>query len=120
MTHISYKCAKALKEFLGESAPEPMGDNPLAYYGKDLMHYVPAEKDTEMHRQIFNGFAYQLHDLLSKPFCEAMARRINEYRNDEKVLAVQARCDCEILAQKFYLGGLLAVEAELMKMMEGK
>ena len=111
MTHISYKCAKALKEFLGESAPEPMGDNPLAYYGKDLMHYVPAEKDTEMHRQIFNGFAYQLHDLLSKPFCEAFSDKTE----DMGVWEVS-----ESINHFYFNGGLPAVEAELFKMMEGK
>ena len=113
MTHITYKTAKALNELLGSSAPEPMEDNPLAYYGEDLMHYVPAEKETEMHRQIFNGFAYQLHDLLSKPFCEALAKRCRVYGEG----AIIHMYD---FSKAYYAGGLPAVEAELMKMMEGK
>lgn len=122
-THISYKCAKALKEFMGENAPEPMEDNPLAYYGEDLMHYVPAEKETEMHRQIFNGFAYQLHDLLSKEFCEAIGPAIFN-KDFLKMKEIEREAFGVYMSKKiwswWYDGGLPAVEAELFKMMEGK
>ena len=109
-THTSYNLSKALKEFCPE-LPEPTEENPLAYYGKDLMHYVPAEKGTEMHRQMFNGFAYRLEDLLSELFCEKM---IKAGVKDE----FGAHGIMRDLGEAYWQGGMPAVERELWDMME--
>ena len=121
MTHITYATAKALKEFCPE-LPEAMEDHPLAYYGKDLLHYVPAEKETEMHKQIFSGFAYQLHDILSREFCEAFGKVcVRKTATYEEELYEMWWEDYSVrLHGKYMDGGLPAVEAELMRMMAGK
>ena len=119
-THISYETAKALKSFCPE-LPEPMEGNPKAYYGKDLLCYAHDEKDTSAHKYTFDGFAYQLHDLLSKPFCEALAKKNPKhdfFEGDEP-------CDIPydisvVLMERYYEGGLPAVEACLMEMIGGK
>lgn len=75
MTHISYETAKRVKEFLEESAPEPVDckyyreykDNEGQIYGPSLT--------LETDRLYKETPAYQLHDLLSRAFCEAMATR---------------------------------------------
>jgi hypothetical protein len=121
-THISYKTAKALKMFLGDKAPEPM----------DSMVWAPSKKTftimdgREFYRDADYVFpAYQLHDLLSKPFCEAMAKI---YGNNVKPLQI-LRCHVieetgrdirNLLSMAYYNGGLSAVEKALMEMMEGK
>jgi len=115
-TYISYEVSKRLKEFLGESAPCPA----------DNLFYCPTEFDKPGKApaiieefEILDGYegfpAYQLHDLLSKPFCEALAKRLPNspirYFN-----LFKARTSSEILSENYYSGGLSAVEKELMKM----
>jgi len=117
-THISYSTAKKLKAFLGESAPEPMEDNKRGYYGKDLMCYVPEESATERHKYTFDGYAYRLEDLLSKPFCEAF---LDTMENKKHWCPVDSNADLSHeLAYKYFFGGLPAVEKALCEMMEGK
>ena len=112
-THISYETAKALKSFCPE-LPEPMEGNPKAYYGKDLLCYAHDEKDTSAHKYTFDGFAYQLHDLLSKPFCEALADKLPQFK---KSMGWGVHYE---LSEEYFNGGLPAVEACLMKMIGGK
>ena len=115
-THISYKTAKALKEFLGESAPKPIKD----YLGAIHLYDPECESDG-----ILQGVsvgdddypAYQLHDLLSKPFCEAMAKNL------KKPLGMYCETDGAGNISKnlhfmyYWHNGLPAVEKELMRMM---
>lgn len=108
MTHITYKTAKMLKEFLGESAPRPMM---CEYWVKD---------GGKIMRDIFNvapvgSPAYQLHDLLSKPFCEAMGKKMKWDSLEEAMYVVNQNIN-----NCFYKGGLPAVEKVLIEMMEGK
>lgn len=111
-THISYKTAKALKEFLGDKAPEPM-DTTLAYCD-GCMELIVSNIPVCPHCASFGGYpAYQLHDLLSKPFCEAMSLKI--YGKNIWDLKVFRE-----LSNRYFSGGLPAVEKELLKMMEGK
>lgn len=100
-TRINYETARKLKEFC-PGLPEPME------------YLVYAKSDTVDRICVYDCgdgvFAYQLHDLLSKPFCEAMAiktGRQSGYVNWK-------------LSRTYLSGGLPAVEAELMKMMEGR
>ena len=117
-THISYKFAKALKEFLGVSAPEPMAKEYYYYapIAKDYVTYSPAEgpEDDE-------PAAYQLHDLLSKPFCEAFVKvgKVKFGFDEDEVTDFIADWSTEI-GYAYWNGGLPAVETELMKMMEAK
>lgn len=119
-THVSYKCAKMLKKFLGESAMEPIGIC-SEYYGPsgetltriNIMDYP----GRNMKVPILTP-KYMLHDLLSKPFCEAFTdacERVNRY------CPVESNKDLSMeLAYKYFFGGLPAVEKALMKMMENK
>ena len=121
-THISYKTAKALKEFLGESAPKPIKD----YLGAIHLYDPECESDG-----ILQGVsvgdddypAYQLHDLLSKPFCEAMAKKMGTehwVKVHNAPLIMDGRGCFEYLSVAYYSGNMPAVEAELMRMMEAK
>lgn len=118
MTHISYKVSKMLKEFLGESAPEPTD---TAYwvthqYTRDI--FMAHKNDGAQVDYI--APAYQLHDLLSKPFCEAMAKT--------KCMTLFADGSCpwswgsyyDRLSMENKDGGLPAVEKALCEMMEAK
>lgn len=58
--------------------------------------------------------AYQLHDLLSKPFCEAF---INVLNYDGEV-TMSPKTLGEFLNIKYYDGGIEVVEKALMEMME--
>jgi hypothetical protein len=103
MTHITFATAKLLHEFLGESAPEPMIDDWYAL--EPLDQREPCRK-------------YMLHDLLSKPFYEAMA---GKYFPRGFALRVQ-RVDhiYKTICQSYWSCSLPAVEAALVEMMEGK
>lgn len=103
--NISYKTAKALKEFLGESAPEPM-DKYWYYEGESGNIYM-----TRSELVVGKTPAYQLHDLLSKTFCEAFS----DMTEDMGVWEVS-----ESLNMEYFNGGLPAVEKALTEMMEGK
>jgi len=99
-THISYKCAKALKEFLGDSAPVPLDH--------EAMHFDHGN----------GGWPYQLHDLLSKPFCKVMAKKAEGYTGVSSFYA-----DWEMsnrLSYLYFTAGLPAVEKELMALMEAR
>lgn len=121
-THITYETAKRLKEFLGDSAPEPIAGDytyclydtpPFIYEVNNLENWPP-----HIGEEVKKYPAYQLHDLLSKQFCEAFLDMLEKKKgwcpvdgNDEL---------SQELAYKYFFGGLPAVEAELIKMMEGK
>lgn len=123
-THISYKTAKMLKEeFLGESAPEPMnGEYTYSLYDTPPFVYEIAVEEhwPELGEEIKKYPAYQLHDLLSKPFCEAMAKKHPHARYFD------GKCEdlpweiCLCLNEANFNGGMPAVEKALVEMMEGK
>ena len=104
-THISYETARKLKDFLKESAPEPM----------DIM-YV-----SRTYQPFASYYAYQLHDLLSKPFCEAFVKagKVKFGFDEDEVTDFIADWSTEI-AYAFWNGGLPAVEKTLCEMMESK
>ena len=111
-THISYKTSKALKEFCPE-LPEPMGDT---WYRNDGVLC-----DSWIDRRDIRFPAYQLHDLLSRPFCEALSKKNpkhNFFEGDEP-------CDIPydisiVLMERYHDSGLPSVEACLMEMIGGK
>ncbi len=108
-THTCYEVSKRLKEFLGDSAPEPMAvEDEYPYYGINGSR-VPRKFSTESDYP-----RYQLHDLLSKPFCEAMGEKIDPGCSDSG----------DDLAYRIYdeyrEGGLPEVESCLMEMVNGK
>jgi hypothetical protein len=114
-THtISYNTAKRLKEFLGEFAPEPMVNKSYDSRGifDSAVKFPP------------NYPAYQLHDLMSKPFAEAMAYRRDKMvcvpgkTQGKKFIKEVAEVIAHDLLNKYYDGGLPAVESALMEMME--
>lgn len=109
MTHTSYEISKRLKEFMGVRAPEPMNKQVWKYNGegfeKNLIKTWAADETDIVYP------AYQLHDLLSKPLCEAMAKKV--FPHGEVYLAAK-------IFAGYYNGGLPAVEKALMEMMEGK
>lgn len=121
MTHISYKTAKRLKEFLGESVPEPML-NDWYIIRRDSSHPFVSTPATEDETHLINGpAAYSLHDLLSKPFCEAMAlARRTPQASEVYTRIVWGPQISKVLSEVYYHSGLPAVEKELMKMMDGK
>lgn len=105
-THTSYEVSKRLKEFLGESAPKPMSQS----YSYDKGGHKTYPKYTR----------YQLHDLLSKPFCEAFRDKVFLSDSVRFKDLWTSREMGQILAMHYFDGGLPAVEKALMKMMEGK
>ena len=116
--HTCYEVSKRLKEFLGESAPEPIEDNKCAYYGKDLMCYVPEESKTERHRYTFDGYAYRLEDLLSKPFITAMEKKM--YSPEVLEDGYDEMEHYHQILNAWVDGGMEAVEKALLEMMEAK
>lgn len=112
-THITYKTAKMLKEFLGESAPEPMNGKCYGHDGK-IFHTLAGYPHT-----LFP--TYQLHDLLSKPFCEAMIKAGKEKQGISEDMATDVLADWSTeIGYAYFNGGLPAVEKALMEMMEAK
>lgn len=107
-THTSYEFSKRLKEFLGESAPEPI--SPWAYDAK--IKTKGPWKWHEEERRKTDFPAYQLHDLLSKPFCEAMNKRMKS--------PSWFNISTTIFHAYVLHGGLPSVEKALTKMMEAK
>ena len=112
-THIRYEVAKRLKEFLGESCPMPMC---YEYYKpKGVGVYC-----THIPRDWKEPPAFLLHDLLSRPFCEAFRKKVflsdsvkfkDLWTNREMV---------QILGIHYFDGGLPAVERALLEMMDKK
>lgn len=115
MTHITYECAKRLKEFLGESAPEPMGRTYYWMSVEGVLDYGPDLEHCECKCEKVNRYA--LHDLLSKPFCEAFSAAMERKPG---VLLFKATHVFTRCARPYYDGGLPAVEKALMEMMEAK
>ena len=117
VTHISYQTAKALKEFCPK-LPEPMDKAYWSNDGNALLRTAPFSYDTKLGM----GYpAFQLHDLLSKPFCEAFVKsgRIKFGFDEDEVTDLIADWSTEI-AYAYWNGGLPAVEACLMEMIGGK
>lgn len=113
-THISYETAKKLKEFLGVSAPEPIAElkwwrRPIKWTGKaELSEFTNCV-------EFFDAApAYQLHDLLGKPFCDAFCVKTGE--SDWDGIGVYGLC--HKLADQYLNGGLPAVEKALEEMMK--
>ena len=110
--HTSYEVSKRLKEFMGESAPEPMDKK---CYEDKFGSIVCAWYKSSSYP------AYQLHDLLSKPFCEAFVK-VGAKRfgfGEDEITDFVADWSTE-MAHAYWNGGLEAVEAALMKMMDGE
>jgi hypothetical protein len=109
--HTSYKVSKALKEFLGESAPEPMEE--YFWWPEDSTHPYPEMRKGEA----WSGEsypAYQLHDLLSKPFLDAFTDK----RSPDDCDGMDAYTS--IIVEAYQDGGIPAVETGLCRMMEGR
>ena len=109
-THTSYAVSKALKEFLGSSAPEPMGNT---WYSPSGMLYttIAPRPDSELP-------AYRLEDLLSKPFGEAFVKMgAKKFGFDEDEQTDYIADWSTDMAYAYWNGGLPAVGAELMRMM---
>ena len=107
--HTCYTTSIALKKFLHNSCPEPLdkcywinehGDIRSVYKEEVQEWYIPI---------------FCIHDLLSKPFCEAMAglTRKHGYVNDPYQISNR-------LHNCYWDGGMEAVERELITMMEAK
>ena len=119
MTHTNYEVSKRLKEFLGGNAPEPMLKH---YYWKPYSGYKifgpHTYNESEADREQVCP-AYQLHDLLSKPFCEAMAKKIG-YPTLSMNWSMRTKSSYlhTIWSNAYFKGGLPAVEKALMEMMK--
>ena len=124
--HTCYEVSKRLKEFLGESAPEPMGkmywntDGPTrgmgAGQGTPICFGALGFKNGDK----YTYPAYCLHDLLSKPFCEAFIRERFARRLNYEAAAWELSGYLERMINEYYNGGLPAVEKALLEMMEAK
>lgn len=112
---ITRKTAKALYAFLGKQRPETFAN--VCY----------RDTDNEFLWIVFNDGrieypAYQLHDLLSEPFCKAMCDKLDKehWPNASPCNEAAARVLSRHLFERYYQEGLLEVEAALMLMMEGE
>lgn len=117
--YTSYTTSKKIKDFLGESAPEPINDDWWYCNDPDFPNSVKHGKDIYgmTGKDYGDPAAYQLHDLLSKPFTKAMETKLNEPFKDKD------RLDYEIALKIFHEyrdGGMEFVERALLGMMEGK
>ena len=113
-THITYKTAKRLKEFLGKDAPEPMMEQYYWVYddGEDTGPLDKEDVCTKYGKMPKpEAHSYQLHDILSKPFCEAMAKNTPRWKPDNIGYS---------LFTAYFMGGLPQTEKALCEMMEGK
>ena len=112
MTHTTYSTSKAIKEFLGKEAPIPV----YKEFWKKKKDTLPSRillcsgKCCDYVRKL--PYAYQLHDLLSRPFCTAVAWRRSKKNHDWHADGIS-----EILWSNFYEGGMEAVERKLIQMM---
>lgn len=96
----SYKVSKMLKEFLGESAPEPMDG---MYIKLNISNVGPSYP------------RYSLHDLISKTFCRAMCETMKTRNSFMWPCYIRAA-----ISRAYWGGGMEAVEKALTEMMEGK
>lgn len=112
-THISYKTAKRIKEFLGNYAPEPIGEDSY-FYDNDECRHTRINLRDNISRKLKSPStlypAYQLHDLLSKPFCEAITIKVQLF----------ATMVGNRIYSAYYSGGLPAVEKALIEIMGNK
>ena len=117
--HTCYKVSKMLKEFLGESAPEPMADNTghgRWWYERDNANLYVFKDDGYISYP-----AYQLHDLLNKPFLEAMFKKVRGFEFGGGWIIEDDSFDISVkLNSEYYNGGMEAVEKALVEMMEAK
>ena len=119
-THTSYEVSKRLKEFMGEGAPEAMDHvRWIVPLNGSKPYTFPARDNVIMAHDVQRVPAYQLHDLLSRPFCEAFLDALEKKTgycpvdgNDD--LAI------DIIARKYFFYGLPAVERALIEMMDGE
>jgi hypothetical protein len=117
--HTCYEVSKRLKEFLGKDAPEPITPiwwdaHPPAVQrviGPAVDGYADNSNWRDLMREHNMPPAYQLHDLLSKPFFEAMENRMGNKDQNGSL---------SMLACHYFDGGMEAVEKALCEMMEGK
>jgi hypothetical protein len=122
--HTSYEVSKRLKEFMGESAPEPMGkmywntDGPTrgmgAGQGTPICFGALGFKNGDK----YTYPAYCLHDLLSKPFITAMEKRM--YSPEVLGDGYDEREHYHQILNAWVDGGMEAVEKALLEMMEAK
>jgi hypothetical protein len=112
--HTCYTTSIALKKFLHNSCPEPLdkcywinehGDIRSVYKEEVQEWYIPI---------------FCLHDLLSKPFCEAFIRERFARRLNYEAAAWELSGYLERMINEYYNGGLPAVEKALLEMMEAK
>lgn len=122
-THLSYKVSKKLKEFLGESAPEPM-DGKAWNKGRfmDNSHgpeYIGPNVGNGENLSFYSlAPAYQLHDVLSKPFCKAFIKERFARGLNYEAAAWELTGYLERMINEYYKGGLPAVEKALEEMMK--
>lgn len=119
MKTLSYETSKRLKEFLGESAPEPMDNNWYEIYEEPLSTSVRMGYKQFASRDYTVAVcpAYTLEDLLSRPFCEAMSKRIGG-TNHPVILDARPSVYQGELSFQYWKGGFPAVESELNLLME--
>ena len=114
-THISYEVSKRLKEFLGDSAPDPMEPG-WWVETTDGGHTWP---DIHTCHEKTDPPAYQLHDLLSKPFTDAMFKKVGVVEMTDTDMGIEDDYDVFLkISYAYYEGGLPAVEKSLMEMMK--
>lgn len=112
---ITYATAKKLKEFLGALSPKPIEDKYWYDHEKE-----PFLGTLESYKPYFKGIpAYSLEDLLSKPFCEALALKIWPAngilysKESRKILVKELSVN---MHSAYYDGGMEAVEKALVEM----
>ena len=115
-THTSYEVSKRLKEFLGESAPEPV-NCAAPWIDKSGRHWFVKEEAEASGEEV--AYVYQLHDLLSKPFTNAMFEKIGVVEMTDTDMGIEDDYDVFLkISYSYYEGGLPAVEKALMEMMK--
>lgn len=103
--YLSHSTAKKLHIFLGDNAPKPLSQS-------ESFDKVGAKTYPKYMR-------YQLHDLLGKPFCYAMANKvcpiiIEDGFDIEDYWDIALKILCE-----YQSGGMQAVDTEVCKIMGG-
>jgi len=108
--HTSYEVSARIKEFLGESAPEPLSEQWYTSLGTIVNNGLRLKPP-----------AYQLHDLLSKLFTEAMFKKVGVVEMTDTDLGIEDDYDVFLkISYAYYEGGLPVVERVLMEMMEDR
>jgi hypothetical protein len=118
-THISYKTAKVLKEFLGNKAPKPLDGY---YFWKNSDTDIRTDLKNMCHPKAKHYPFYGLHDLLSKPFCAAMAKKHPQSRALAKYgYGEDVPWDiANYIMEMYFNKGMASVEKVLVEMMEAK